>query len=53
MLDTKTAKQIIEEVVLAMKSWHELAVRLGISKREIDMFAGVMDVKCKSIETPI
>lgn len=53
MLDTKTAKQIIEEVVLAMKSWHELAVRLGISKREIDMFAGVMDVKCKSVETPI
>ena len=52
MLDTKTAKQIIEEVVLAMKGWHELAVRLGMSKREIDMFAGVMDVRCKSIETP-
>ena len=48
MLNLKTAKKIISEVVEAMKGWsklvvRELATRLGISKREMDMFAGVLD----------
>ena len=43
MLDAQTAKQIIGEVVDAIKGWHELAVRLGISKREIDWFRGVFE----------
>ena len=43
MLDAQTAKQIIGEVVDAVKGWHEWAVRLGISKREMDLFRGVFD----------
>lgn len=43
MLNRKTAEQIISEVVEAVKGWRELAVRLGISKREMDMFGGVLD----------
>lgn len=43
MLNCKTAKGIILEVVEAIKGWRELAVRLGISKREMDMFSGVLD----------
>ena len=43
MLDAKTAKQIIGEVVDAVKGWHELAVRLGISKREVDLFRNVFE----------
>ena len=43
MLDAKTAKQIIGEVVDAVKGWHELAVRLGISKREMDLFRDVFE----------
>jgi len=37
------AKKIISEVVEAMKGWSKLVVRLEISKREMDMFAGVLD----------
>ena len=43
MLNRKTAEKIISEVVEAVKGWRELAVRLGISKREMDMFSGVFD----------
>lgn len=43
MLNLKTAKKIISEVVEAMKGWSKLVVRLEISKREMDMFAGVLD----------
>ena len=42
MLNLKTAK-IISEVVEAMKGWSKLVIRLEISKREMDMFAGVLD----------
>ena len=27
----------------AVKGWRELAVRLSVSKREMDLFAGVLD----------
>lgn len=47
MLNRKTAETIILEVIEAVKGWRELAVRLGISKREMDMFAGVLDERCK------
>ena len=47
MLNRKTAEKIISEVIEAVKGWRELATRLGISKREMDMFAGVLDTKWK------
>ena len=47
MLNRKTAEKIISEIIEAVKGWRELAVRLGISKREMDMFAGVLDERCK------
>ena len=51
MLNLKTAKKIISEVVEAMKGWSKLVVRLEISKREMDMFAGVLDGRVReSIE---
>jgi len=43
MLNRKTAEKIVSEVLETVKGWHELATRLGISKREMDMFAGVLD----------
>lgn len=47
MLNRKTAEKIIFEVIEAVKGWRELATRLSISKREVDMFAGVIDERCK------
>ena len=47
MLNRKTAETIILEVIEAVKGWRELATRLSISKREADMFAGVLDERCK------
>lgn len=46
MLNRKTAEKIVSEVIDAVKNWREVAVRLGISKREMDMFAGVLDERC-------
>ena len=48
MLNRKTAEKIISEVVEAVKGWRELATRLSISKREADMFAGVLDGRYKA-----
>ena len=45
MLKRKTAEKIISEVIEAVKGWRELATRSGISKREMDMFAGVLDAR--------
>lgn len=39
MLNRKTAEKIISEVVEAVKEWRGLAVRQGITKRELDMFS--------------
>ena len=47
MLNRKTAEKIISEVIEAVKGWRELAIRLGLSKREMEMFAGVLDTKWK------
>ncbi|MDC7150068.1 type II toxin-antitoxin system HipA family toxin, partial [Parabacteroides johnsonii] len=49
MLNRNTAEKIISEVIEAIKEWRELAARLGISKREADMFAGVLDKRYDSI----
>ena len=43
MLGRKVAEGIIQEVVSTIKDWRSLAVRLGISKREMDVFASVLD----------
>ena len=43
MIGRKVAEDIIREVVSSVKDWRRLAVRLGISKREMDIFAGVLD----------
>ena len=45
MLNHKTAERIISDVIEAVKRWRELAVRLCILKREMDMFSGVLDVR--------
>ena len=47
MLNRKTAEKIISEVMEAVKGWRELVVRLGISKREMDVFAGILDERHK------
>jgi serine/threonine-protein kinase HipA len=47
MLNRKTAEKIVSEVIDAVKNWRELAIRLGLSKREMEMFAGVLDERCK------
>ena len=44
MLNRKNAEKIISEVIEAVKGWRELAIRLGISQKEMDMFAGVLDL---------
>lgn len=38
MITPTTAQNIITEVVAAVKEWKRLATRLGISKREMDIF---------------
>ena len=43
MLTPEIAKAIINEVVTAVKDWRVLANRLGIAKREINLFEGVFD----------
>ncbi|WP_195651898.1 type II toxin-antitoxin system HipA family toxin [Bacteroides caccae] len=50
MLNCKTAKKIVSEVIDAVKNWRELAIRLGLSKREMEMFAGVLERRTKRDE---
>ena len=47
MLNRKIAEKIISEVIEVVKGWREMATRLSISKREMDIFAGVLDERCK------
>lgn len=47
MLNKKTAEKIVEEVVGVVKEWRKLAIRQGISKREMDMFSSVLDERYK------
>ena len=43
MLSPTVAQTIINEVVNAVKNWRFLANRLGITKREMNLFEGVFD----------
>ena len=43
MLTHTIAKEIIDKVVAAVKDWHALANRLGITKREMTLFEGVFE----------
>ena len=43
MIGRKVAEGIVREVVNTVNDWRSLAVQLGISKREVDMFASVLD----------
>ena len=49
MLNRKIAEKIISEVIEVVKGWREMATRLSISKREMDMFAGVLDKRYDSL----
>lgn len=49
MLNRKIAEKIVSEVVEAVKGWREIAIRQGVSKSEIDMFSGVLDIRYDSI----
>ena len=48
MIGRKVAEGIIREVVCAIKDWRSIAIRLGISKREMDVFASVLDGRRQS-----
>lgn len=43
MLNKTTATKIISEVVTAVKEWKSLAIRLGIAKREMDLFGQIFE----------
>jgi serine/threonine-protein kinase HipA len=47
MLNRKVAEKIISEVIEVVKGWREMATRLSISKREMEMFVGVLDARWK------
>ena len=47
MLNRNIAEKIISEVIEAIKGWREMATRLSISKREMGIFSGVLDERCK------
>lgn len=47
MLNRKIAEKIISEVIEVVKGWREMATRLSISKREMEMFVGVLDARWK------
>lgn len=49
MLSIKKAKTIIDQVKSAMKSWHLEARKLGLPKRDIDMFAPRFDKVTRNI----
>ncbi len=49
MINSQTAAKIISEIAEALKGWRELATRLNISKREMDIFAGVLDRRFKTV----
>lgn len=47
MMSRETAERIISEVSATVKGWRRTTARLGIAKREIDMFAPVLDGRAK------
>lgn len=49
MLNLKIAEKIISEMVEVVKNWRGLAIRFGISKREMDMFGEMLDERYKQV----
>ena len=49
MLQKQTGHKIISEVLDAVKGWRTLATRLGVFKREIEMFSDVLDERNKFV----
>ena len=49
MLQKQTGHEIISEVLDAVKGWRTLATRLGVFKREIEMFSDVLDERYKVV----
>ena len=49
MLQKQTGNKIISEVLDAVKGWRTLATRLGVFKREIEMFSDVLDERNKFV----
>ena len=49
MLQKQTGHEIISEVLDAIKVWRRLATRLGVFKREIEMFSDVLDERYKVV----
>lgn len=47
MIGRNVAEIIIQEVNDAVQDWRSQAIRLGISKREMDVFASVLDSRLK------
>ena len=47
MIGKETARQIVTEVLEGIKPWRRIAARLGIVKREMDLFAQVFDRSCQ------
>ncbi|MBQ8502393.1 MAG: HipA domain-containing protein [Bacteroides sp.] len=47
MLPPSTAKEIVGEVVAAVSNWRTLAGKLGIAKREMGLFEGVLDKRIR------
>ncbi len=50
MLNKATATKIISEVITAIKVWNPLAIRLGIIKREMDLFGDVFEGRINAFE---
>lgn len=49
LLSRTTAEKILTEVTLAVRGWRPLVAQLQLAKREIDLFASVLDQRCMSI----
>jgi serine/threonine-protein kinase HipA len=41
MIGKEEAKRIIDEVKVGVKQWKSIAIRLGIAKREMDVYEQV------------
>lgn len=48
MLSRKVAELIISEVIEVVKNWRVLATKLGISKREMEMFSSVFNSRIQN-----
>ena len=49
MLTAQVAKNIIKEVVDAIKDWRIIANKIGISKREISLFENVFESRINQV----